>query len=147
MASGFFFETQFSPYFHFDPANLKATIKGNADHPFVATSLIDVGKWTAEALLRPESKNATVNLPGEKHSYNEIIKIFEDAKGKKISVTHISKEQLQSEIEAFGENVWGAFVDLLLRAISDGKGTTWDDKNFPGLSSRTVSLADFAKTV
>mmetsp|Transcript_5008 Transcript_5008/g.10831 ORF Transcript_5008/g.10831 Transcript_5008/m.10831 type:complete len:299 (-) Transcript_5008:484-1380(-) len=146
VVTGFFMETQFSPYFNFDAAAGKLTVKGNPDAKFAATSLKDVGRWTAEALLDPASKNTTIYLRGSEVSYNSVIKTYESTTGKKLEVTHVSSEELNKQIEAH-PSVWAAFVDLLLKAISEGWGNQPADKLYRGSSPehKATSLTDFFK--
>ncbi|PNW76810.1 hypothetical protein CHLRE_11g477200v5 [Chlamydomonas reinhardtii] len=146
--TGFFLETQFTNLFYWDVPGGKATVKGDTTQPFTLTSLVDVGRWTAEALLDPASKNATVYLVGEVLTYEDAIKTVEKATGKTLAVTRASKADLDRDIAA-APDVWASFLDLLLRAISDGRGRTvpldkaWKSKAHPQ-PSRT--LATWAPT-
>ncbi|KAG2441235.1 hypothetical protein HYH02_010078 [Chlamydomonas schloesseri] len=146
--TGFFLETQFTSVFYWDVPGGKVTVKGDTTQPFTVTSLVDVGRWTAEALLDPASKNATVYLVGENITYDEAVKTVEKATGKRLEVTRASKEELEAAI-AGAPNLWASFVDLLLRAISDGRGLTvakdkaWKSKAHP-TPART--LASWAPT-
>ncbi|KAG2423805.1 hypothetical protein HXX76_014965 [Chlamydomonas incerta] len=121
--TGFFLETQFTSLFFWDVPGGKVTVKGDTTQPFTVTSLVDIGRWTAAALRDPASKNATVYLVGENLTYDDAIKTVEAATGKTLEVTRESKADLEAAIAA-APNLWASFLDLLLRAISDGRGLT-----------------------
>jgi hypothetical protein len=72
-------------------------IKGNGGDEFWATSAQDVASWLPEVLLCPSSRNAQVNLVGEVLTWNQAVRIFEEATGEPpsshaVTITRVHKD-------------------------------------------------------
>lgn len=55
----------------------------------------------------------------------------------------MSKAELDEQIRS-APDVWSSFIDLLTRAISDGKADLPDDQLYRGPSDARVTLASWA---
>ncbi len=56
VVTGFFIESTFTPFFFWDVAGGKVTLKGKPDVPVTITSLVDIARWLPDVLLDPASK-------------------------------------------------------------------------------------------
>jgi uncharacterized protein YbjT (DUF2867 family) len=85
----------------FDPANAKADIYGSGEKPISWISYKDVAKFAVESLNNPAAINTTLELGGPAAlTPLQVVKIFEEAGGRSIKVTHISEADLKAAWKA-----------------------------------------------
>ena len=78
--------TAYLGWLAFDIQNKTATFYADGNTVVAATSLSDIGKFTAESLKLEESRNATLRVAGSRLSLNEILEKFEQATGKSLQL-------------------------------------------------------------
>src|SRR5687767_2111209 len=96
----FFMEVWLSPGLGFDAVNATAQIYGSGENKISWISYQDVARFAVAALDNPAANNAVIELGGpEALSPLEVVKIFEDLRGKVFKIQHISEEQLRTQKE------------------------------------------------
>ncbi|MFN2500010.1 MAG: NmrA family NAD(P)-binding protein, partial [Pyrinomonadaceae bacterium] len=140
----FFMEVWLSPALGFDPDNAQAQIYGSGEKRISWISFKDVAKFTVASLDSPEAHNAVIELGGpEALSPLEVVRIFEESKGRKFSVQHVSEEALIQQKEAATDPLQQTFAGLMLY-YSRGNAIDMQDalRKFP---LQLTSVRDFAK--
>jgi len=130
-----FMEVWLSPAVGFDAANAKATIYGSGDQPIAWITIKDVAKFAFACLTNPAARNAVLELGGPQNiSPHQVIKLFEQAKGKPFEVSHVPPEALQAQYDGAADPMQKSFIGLMLcYAAGDPieMGTTQKAFGFP----------------
>ena len=146
IVTGLLYQYFYTPRARFDPQNGHAIIPGDGSGRFNTIDVKDVGKYVPEILLDPETKNKTIHISGANLSYNEAVKIFEEALGKKFDVKYVSLEEEQKTYETSSKD----FMLLLITRISIRHYTSKQDEPNYGAKYKHIhplSLADYAKSL
>ncbi len=111
----FFMEVWLSPALGFDADNAQAQIYGSGEKKLSWISYKDVAKFAVASLDSPEALNAVVELGGpDALSPLEVVGIFEESKGRKFEVQHVSKETLNQQKETASDPLQQSFAGLML---------------------------------
>ncbi len=112
---GYFMEVWFSPAVGFDAANAQAQIYGTGDQQISWISLQDVAAFAVASLGHPAARNATLELGGpEALSPHQVIRLFEQADGRRFQVTHVPPETLQAQLKQATDPMQQSFTALML---------------------------------
>ena len=136
----FFMEVWLSPGLGFDAANATAQIYGSGENKVSWISYQDVARFAVAALDNPTAKNAVIELGGpEALGPLEVVKIFEELRGKRFELQHVSEEQLRAQKEEATDSLQESFAGLMLGcaqgSVVDMRGVL---EKFP-LQLRSVS--------
>lgn len=99
----------------------------SGNEKFQSSNLTHIAKTIAAILKNPDkTANKYIASSSFYTSQNELIKVFEEATGSKISVTHQTSDELQKQgEEKLAKGDFMAFVDLLkARVLRDGANLT-----------------------
>jgi uncharacterized protein YbjT (DUF2867 family) len=142
----FFMEVWLSPHLGFDAANARARIYGNGQNPISAISLTDVAEFAVRALEEPAAENTVIELGGpEALSPNDIVRIFEEATGRRFDVEYIPEEALRSQQASATDSLQKAFTSLML-AFAHGDPIPME-RTLQQFPIRLKSVREFAAEV
>lgn len=111
----FFTEVWLSPALGFDPAHATAQIYGGGHNKISWISFQDVAKFAVTALDNPQATNAVIKLGGpDALSPLEVVRLAEQAVGKKVVVQHVSEEALRAQHGAATDSLQQSFAALML---------------------------------
>ncbi|KAF2874389.1 hypothetical protein BDV95DRAFT_331579 [Massariosphaeria phaeospora] len=133
-----------------------AAIPGSGDYPVYFTHTLDIGKFVGALLGRPKWER-TYYLAADQMTFNELVRLMEEIKGAKFTVTYDSIESLEQGqmtalpgmhkmLEAVGGGAAGSFILPMLAkvgALLDGalpgmeKGSRLD-RLFPDIKPLTL---------
>jgi len=101
LAIGAYADFAFMPpymFLDYDFAGRKVTIAGDGNAEISWTSFDDSASFVVAILLHPEeTKNTVVRVHGQAATWNDVIKILEEAQGVKYDVTHESVESVREK--------------------------------------------------
>jgi uncharacterized protein YbjT (DUF2867 family) len=110
-----FMEVWLSPALGFDAANAKAQIYGSGENKISWISYKDVAEFAVASLDNPEARNAVIELGGpEALSPVEVVRIFEELRGRKFEVQHVPEEALREQKETASDPLQQSFAGLML---------------------------------
>lgn len=110
-----FMEVWLSPSLGFDAANAKAQIYGSGENKISWISYKDVAEFAVASLDNPEARNAVIELGGpEALSPLEVVRIFEELRGRKFEVQHVPEEALREQKETASDPLQQSFAGLML---------------------------------
>lgn len=113
--ANFFMEVWLSPAFGFDYTSNSATIYGDGSNGITWVSVTDVARALVEAVTSSIAKNKVLPVGGpELLTPLEVLKIFEEASGKKWNVQHVAVDALQKQLAAAGDEVQASVAALQL---------------------------------
>jgi uncharacterized protein YbjT (DUF2867 family) len=111
----FFTEVWLSPAVGFDAANATAQIYGSGENKISWISYLDVARFAAACVGNPAVRDCVIKLGGpEALSPLEVVRIFEEAGGRKFTVTHVPEESLRAQRAAATDSLQEAFASLML---------------------------------
>jgi uncharacterized protein YbjT (DUF2867 family) len=111
----FFMEVWLSPGLGFDAANAVAQIYGSGENKVSWISYQDVARFSAAALDNPTAKNAVIELGGpEALAPLDVVKIFEELRGKRFELQHVSEAQLRAQKKEATDSLQESFAGLML---------------------------------
>jgi uncharacterized protein YbjT (DUF2867 family) len=111
----FFTEVWLSPALGFDPAHATAQIYGGGHNKISWISFQDVAKFAVTALDNPQATNAVIKLGGpDALSPLEVVRLAEQAVGKKVVVQHVPEEALRAQHGAAPDSLQQSFAGLML---------------------------------
>lgn len=111
----FFTEVWLSPALGFDPAHTTAQIYGDGHNKISWISFQDVARFAAAALDNPRATNAVIKLGGpDALSPLEVVRLAEQAVGKKVVVQHVPEEALRAQYSAATDSLQQSFTGLML---------------------------------
>lgn len=111
----FFQEVWLGPHLGFDAANGKARIYGNGEKKSSWISFRDVAKFVLASLEHPYAENKVLPLGGpEALSPLEVVRIFEEVKGKKFELEFVPEEALQLQYQTAQDPTQQTFAALML---------------------------------
>ena len=99
---GYFLEYIWSPIFGWDVKDNKFNVTGSKDTKISFTDLETIGKYTAEFINHPSSKNNTVEFATETVTYGEAEDKVEKIIGKKINVQYTDPETIKTKLDNGG---------------------------------------------
>ena len=146
LQASWFMEVWLSPALGFDFANAKVQIYGAGHNPISWVSFSDVAQFAVASLDNPAARNAIIELGGPAAlSPLDVVRIFEEVKGKKFAVEHVPEEVLQVQKEAATDPLQESFAGLMLQYAS-GDAIDMEEtlKAFP---LQLASVRDYAKQV
>jgi uncharacterized protein YbjT (DUF2867 family) len=115
-----FQEVWLGPHLGFDAINAKARIYGPGEKRNSWISFRDVAKFTVASLKNPYAENNVIPLGGpEALSPLEVVKIFEEVKGKKMELEFVPLEVLKAQYEAAQDPTQKTFAALMI-AYAEG---------------------------
>jgi uncharacterized protein YbjT (DUF2867 family) len=143
----FFTEVWLGPAVGFDFANASARIYGSGRNRISWISYFDVAGFAAACVDNPAARNCTVRLGGpDALSPLEVVQIFEEAGGRKFTVTHVPEEALRAQKAAAPDSLQEAFAALMLYYAH---GDVIDMKQafeiFPRQAANLTSVRDYAR--
>jgi uncharacterized protein YbjT (DUF2867 family) len=110
-----FTEVWLSPALGFDPANATAQIYGDGHNKISWISFQDVAKFAVAALENPRAANVVMKLGGpDALSPLEVVRLAEQATGKKVVVQHVPEEALRSQHATSTDALQQSFAGLML---------------------------------
>jgi len=110
-----FMEVWLSPALGFDPANGTAQIYGGGHNKTSWISFQDVARFAVAALGNPRAKNAVIKLGGpDSLSPLEVVRLAEQATGKKFVVQYVPEEALRAQHGAATDSLQKSFAALML---------------------------------
>jgi len=138
-----FMEVWLSPALGFDAANGKATIYGSGKNPISWISLFDVAAFAAESVDRPGKQ--IIEIGGaEALSPLEVVRVFEEAAGRKFDVQHVPEEALEAQRASATDPMQHSFASLMLYyAKGDRIDMSQTMSQFP---LRLKSVRDYAQS-
>ncbi len=111
----FFTEVWLSPAVGFDAANATAQIYGSGQNPISWISYLDVARFAAASVGNAAARNSVIRLGGpEALSPLEVIEVFEQAGGRKFTVTRVPEETLRAQHGAATDPMQESFAGLML---------------------------------
>lgn len=110
-----FMEIWLSPLLGFDHPNGRITIYGTGERKVSWISMMDVAQFIVRALDDPHAENAEVELGGPAAlSPLEVVRIFEQAAGRKFSVEHVPEAALRAQRDSSTDELQQTFATLML---------------------------------
>jgi uncharacterized protein YbjT (DUF2867 family) len=142
----YYMESWLSSYARFDPANGTALIFGSGEKPISWISYKDVAKFAVESLDNPAAINTTLELGGPAAlTPLQVVKVFEEAGGRPIEVTHISEADLNAAWQAGTDEI---SITRPALQLSYAQGDSIDMretlKKFP---MQMITVQDYARQV
>ena len=142
---GCFMELWLTAGVGFDAPNGKVNTCGTGANPLAYISFKDVAKFAVESISNPAAKNAILELGGPQNlSQLDVVKIFEEALGKKIEVGQMPVEMLQSQLDGAEDPMQKSFSGLMM-CVANGDRIDMKDllNKFP---VELTTVKEFAKT-
>ncbi len=142
----FFTEVWLSPAVGFDAAKATAQIYGSGENKISWISYVDVARFAAACVGNPAVRNCVIKLGGpDALSPLEVVRIFEEASGRKFAVTHVPEEALRAQRAAAADSLQEAFPSLMLYyARGDVVDMKPALKLFPIPASDLLSVKNYA---
>jgi uncharacterized protein YbjT (DUF2867 family) len=110
-----FMEVWLAPALGFDPGNGQAQIYGAGQNKISWISYKDVAKFAVASLDSHDAHNAVIELGGpEALSPLEVVRIFEESKGRKFGVQRVPEEALMRQKETASDPLQQSFAGLML---------------------------------
>lgn len=114
LRSSYFMEVWLSPAVGFDPANAKVAIYGTGQNPISLIAVQDVAQFAVASLDHPAAKNAVLELGGpEAVRPSDVVKLFEQAKGRSFELQFVPEEALQAQQAAAIDPMQQSFSGLM----------------------------------
>ena len=111
----FFMEIWLSPALGFDAAHARAQVYGSGENKMSWISYKDVAKFAVASLDNPEARNAVIKLGGpEALSPLEVVRVFEELRGREFDVQHVPVEALREQRESASDPLQQSFAGLML---------------------------------
>ncbi len=141
-----FNEVWLGPALGFDYPNAKARVLGSGDQKTSWISFVDVASFTSGSVDNPKAANQTFLLGGpEALSMHEVVKIFEEASGKKFALEHVPEDALVKQYETAQDPMEKSFAALM---VSGARGQVIDAQAALGsIPVKLASVRDYAKQV
>ncbi len=142
---GCFMELWLTAGVGFDAPNGKVNTCGTGANPLAYISFKDVAKFAVESISNPAAKNAILELGGPQNlSQLDVVKIFEEALGKKIELGQMPVEMLQSQLDGAEDPMQKSFSGLMM-CVANGDRIDMKDllNKFP---VELTTVKEFAKT-
>jgi NADH dehydrogenase len=141
-----FMDVWLTPHLGFDHASGEVTVYGDGQSRMRWVHSSDVARAAVAAAGHPDARNAVLAVGGpELLSPLEVIAIFDEVAGRRANVTHVPKDQLESQRAAAGSSMEQAFAGLMLRYAA---GDPPDAPALPsGILEEPTSVRDFARRV
>jgi NADH dehydrogenase len=141
-----FMEVWLSPALGFDYVQGKPAIFGSGDQKLSYISLVDVARFAVEAIDNPAGRNASIDLGGpEALSPNEVVRIFEEASGRKFEPQHVPAEAFLGQYAA-ASNPFEQTIASLSYSVT--KDTTVDmTQPLRDFRIQLTSVRDYARRV
>jgi NADH dehydrogenase len=140
----YFMEVWLSPALGFDAMNGTATIYGDGTRPISFISRSDVAAFAVAALRDPAAAGELLELGGpDALAPLQVVRTFEDARGKPITVQHVPVDALAQQYDAASDSLAKSFAGLMLD-YTRGDAIPMDDVRRRIPFSMT-SVRDFAK--
>lgn len=142
---GCFMELWLTAGVGFDAPNGKVNTCGTGANPLAYISFKDVAKFAVESISNPAAKNAILELGGPQNlSQLDVVKIFEEALGKKIEVGQMPIDVLQSQLDGAEDPMQKSFSGLMM-CVANGDHIDMKEvlSKFP---VELTTVKEFAKT-
>jgi uncharacterized protein YbjT (DUF2867 family) len=143
----FFMEIWLGPHTGFDFPNARASIYGTGNNKISWISFKDVARYLAASVDNEAAKNQVFELGGPQDlSPLEVVKIFEEASGRKFETNHVPEEILEQQRSSATDPMQITFAALMLSyAHGDQVDRTVARKAFPEIEPHSVR--DYAQAV
>jgi len=146
LRASYFMEVWLSPRVGFDYANAKARILGTGDQKISWVSFPDVAEFCVASLDSPAAQRATIEVGGpEPLSPLEVVRIFEQERGRTFALEHVPVEALRAQVDAAANSLEKSMAALMLQGT---QGDAMDMRpvleKFP---MQLTSVRDYAKRV
>lgn len=111
----FFMEVWLSPALGFDAANATAQIYGSGENKISWISYKDVAKFAVALSDHTEARSTVIELGGPQAlSPLEVVKIFEELKGKDFDIQHVPEEALKEQRKGASDPLQKSFAGLMI---------------------------------
>jgi uncharacterized protein YbjT (DUF2867 family) len=117
LRASFFMEVWLSPGLGFDFVNGKATIYGSGNQRISWISVPDLARFVVACIDNPAALNREIQVGGpEALSPREVIRIFEEARGRTFDVQQVPVAALQAQRAEATDPLQHSFATLMLSA-------------------------------
>ncbi len=109
-----FMEFWLSPAAGFDHPNRDVRVYGSGDNKVSWISFRDVAKFAVASIGNPSVYNSVIPLGGlDALSYNDVVKMFEDAVGEAFTVESIPAEALEAQKNSAADSLQKSFAGMM----------------------------------
>ena len=137
-----FMEVWLGPHLGFDAVNSTATIYGPGTNKLSWIATKDVAAFAVASLENDSALNSIIDLGGpEALSPLEVVKLFEEQKGKKFQLQFVPEEALRAQKDSADDSLQKSFAALML-TYAGGAIVPMEEtlKNFP---LKLMSVKDY----
>jgi len=137
-----FMEVWLGPHLGFDAVNSTATIYGAGTNKLSWIATKDVAAFAVASLENDSARNSIIDLGGpEALSPLEVVKLFEEQKGKKFQLQFVPEEALRAQKDSADDSLQKSFAALML-TYAGGAIVPMEEtlKNFP---LKLMSVKDY----
>jgi NADH dehydrogenase len=144
LQASYFMEIWLSPVLGFDYAHAKARIYGTGQNAISWISSSDVAQVAVGVLASPAAQKTILEIGGpEALSPLEVVKIFEQASGRKFELEHVPEDALRAQLAGATDPLQQTFAALTLQCAA---GDAIDMRRTPEfLRSPLASVRDYAR--
>ena len=142
-----FMEVWLSPFLGFDARAGTARVLGSGDEPISWISQDDVAAIAVACVDNPKARDTVLELGGpEAVSWNEVVRIFEEASGRTFQVERVPAEALRQQYEGAEDPMQKTFAGMMYNVAA--RGDAIDVR--PALErvpARLTSVREYARRV
>ncbi len=142
-----FMEVWLSPAIGFDYPKRKVQVYGSGDNKVSWISFRDVAKFAVASIGNPSVYDSIIPLGGpDALSYNDAIKMFEDATGETFTVESIPAEALEAQKNSATDSLQKSFAGMM-HALAVKEFTIEMEDTLKKLPVQMVSVMDYISEV
>ena len=146
LQASWFMEIWLSPAVGFDYANAQAQIYGEGQNKISWVSFKDVAKFALASLGNASAENAVIEVGGpEPLSPLEVVRTFEDVGSIPFTVSHVSKEQLETQMAGATDALQESFAGLMIQYANGDAIDMGETAN--AYQVQLTSVRDYASSV
>jgi uncharacterized protein YbjT (DUF2867 family) len=137
-----FMEVWLGPHLGFDAANATATIYGDGANKLSWIATKEVAAFAVASLESDSARNSIINLGGpEALSPLEVVKLFEEQKGKKFQLQFVPEEALRAQKDSADDSLQQSFAALMLTYA--GGAIVPMEETLKNFALKLVSVRDY----
>jgi len=143
LQANYFMEVWLAPELGFDYPNDRVTIYGRGEQALAWVSYRDVAALAVAALDHEAARNRALAVDGpENLSPHEVVGIFEEVRGRKLTVTSVAEEELRRNYCGAAAPLQKSFAALMLEYAA---GCPMDrNETLHGLAHPSTSVREYA---